>query len=224
MTPVHTTATVASFGTARSIQSLSPTRMPWKSAPTDACRKPRSPNQTLCEIATKKSSVDYGESECPATRHEHEEGSRQDASREHCRVDRVEQERAVGTPDRQQRECVRDRARVDEPLERDRKREERTRDGHGGRHPARARQPSVDPDEKRDQEERRHDERVPLLDPVRELRRERGDDEKQRDRQRGARGEEGSQRGRRTPGDHGEQHEAPRTGRTPRYRSSSARW
>ncbi len=59
------------------------------------------------------------------------------------------------------------------------KREQRTRDGDGGRHPARPRQPAVDPDEQRDQEERRHDERVPLLDPVRELRGECGDYEKQ---------------------------------------------
>ena len=66
------------------------------------------------------------------------------------------------------------------------------RDGDGERPRAGAAAP-VDPDEQRDQEERRHDERVSLLDPVRELRRERGDDE-QSDRQRDRHGEEGRAR------------------------------
>ena len=53
VTPVQTIATFAPFGTASSIQSRSPVRIPENSAPAEACLNPCSPNQTLFDTTAK---------------------------------------------------------------------------------------------------------------------------------------------------------------------------
>ncbi len=80
---------------------------------------------------------------------------------------------------------------LDEALEGDRERQQRSAGRNRDREPARPRQAALDPGEQRGQEERRDDEGVALLDPARELRREGGDDEQQRGRDGDPRGEEG---------------------------------
>ena len=132
----------------------------------------------------------HREHEREASRNEQEERRRDRAPDQDRGVDRVERQRAEGGPDRQQGERVRDRSRLDESLPRDRQGKQRRTDGDGRRQPERPGQAAVDQDEERDQEEGSDDEDVPLLDPVGELGRERGDDEQNRRGEGDPRGEE----------------------------------
>ncbi len=177
--------------------------MPWKSAPADARLNPRSPDQMFLRHREEEDERDEREHQRVPAWDEQEERGRERASEEHGRVDRIEEQRAVRVPDGKQGERVGDRARLDEPLERDRERQERRAHGRRCSQDQRPRCATVDPDQQADQEERRDDKCVSLLNPVREHRGERRDDEQERDGERDPGGHKGADRRIEPPGEGG---------------------
>ena len=109
-------------------------------------------------------------------------------------IDRAGNEVPVRRPDEHERRRVRPNRVADEAVVGDRQRQKRGKRDRSGEHRQAPWRPTVEaigPHEKRDQQQRREVEEVPLLDPVvRELGVERGDDDRERDGKRDARRDE----------------------------------
>ena len=130
-----------------------------------------------------------------APRHEQERERREDRARDDHGNDLVELDPAlVHAPEREHQQRVRLARHADQPRVWDHRRERRCEDRRRACRERRPRRSLVDPDEQRDQHQRREVEEVALLDPLhRRQRRERGDLEQQEGRERGGRGEERAQ-------------------------------
>ena len=126
-----------------------------------------------------------------ARRHEEEGRGQACCERERGEPDPVLADAVLQRPQRQEHERVRDGRGREEPVERDRDDEQRGHQGGDRGEHARTRSTSLDPREERDAQKRSDVEHVPLLDPVRELGRERRDDGDDADGDRHGRGEEG---------------------------------
>ena len=119
------------------------------------------------------------EDDCIPLRHERERRRERDREQERELGDPLERDVILDAPPRQQHQGVRERRGLDEALERDRE-DEPGRDGRADpRRDPRAHRSALDPRQQENEEERRDDEQVPFLNPLRELRREGRDDEDQ---------------------------------------------
>ncbi len=117
------------------------------------------------------------EEQRPACRHEQEERARSEPRDEHHVVEARQRDRVLHVPERDHHQRVGAHLELEEALEGDQRGQEGgdRRGDHGEQ--SRPTGAAVDPDEQGDQQERRDDEHVSLLDRAREARCERGDHE-----------------------------------------------